>query len=152
MFQQNSSFHSLRAGFAGACALNALHEAARVTLPNAPQVDQIGMRAIDKILIPRGIVLSQMNLRRVAFLGDIISNTLYYAAISKVASSKSRSSVWKWATILGLGAGVGAVVLPPKIGLGQQPSRNFPVTASLTVLWYLTGSLVTAGVLNRSKP
>ncbi len=152
MFQQNSFLHSLRAGFAGACALNALHEAARVTLPNAPRVDQIGMRAIDKILIPKGIVLSQKNLRKVTFLGDVISNTIYYAAISKVSNSKNHSSVWKWATILGLGAGIGAVVLPPKMGLGQQPSRNFPVTASLTVLWYLAGSLVTAGVLNKSKP
>lgn len=135
----------LLAGFIGACALNVIHEAGKKLIPNSPQVDQIAMRAIDKALRTYGIKLSPEKLRAIAFAGDIVSNSLYYAAIAKGSDKNDPKAIWKKAFGAGLSAGIGAVTLPPKMGLGQQPTRNFPVTASLTVAWYLIGALATAG-------
>lgn len=126
-----SIFRNLISGAVGALSLNALHETASHSIPNAPRVDVIGMRALSKPLHWLGYSPSPARLRRMTFAGDLISNTLYYAFVGKSV---------RRAAVLGVLAGVGAVVLPPKMGLGQQPSRNFPVTAALTVAWYTFGA------------
>jgi len=43
--------------------------------------------------------------------------------------------------LLGALAGVGAVVLPPYLGLGKRPSRAQPRTALLTVAYYTLAGL-----------
>jgi hypothetical protein len=46
-------------------------------------------------------------------------------------------------------AGVGAVVLPPLLGLGQQPGRRTPWTELMTVAWYTAGGVAAAAVAER---
>jgi hypothetical protein len=42
---------------------------------------------------------------------------------------------------LGLAAGVGAVALPERMGLGSAPSARTNETKAMTVAWYLAGGL-----------
>lgn len=130
-----------RSGLAGAAALTLLHEAARRLIPNAPRVDVIGMRAIAQAM--RGADQeppARHDLFRLALLGDLVSNSLYY---SLVALGK-REKVWATGLLLGLVAGVGAALLSAPLGLGRQPGERFPRTHLLTVLWYTVGGLVAA--------
>jgi hypothetical protein len=104
-------------------------------------MDILGMRAIVKTMRkadaepPRGNKLYWL-----AMAGDVISNAAYY---SLTASEKSRN-VWLKGTLLGLGAGLGAVTLPGPLGLGTQPSARTNTTKIMTVAWYLAGGLATA--------
>ncbi len=73
---------SLIAGFAGAAALNILHETVRKFDPEAPRLDLLGEEAIKKSIqaldlpAPTGDKLYDVTLA-----GDLISNTTYYSAI-----------------------------------------------------------------------
>lgn len=137
--------NALKAGLAGALSLNVIHEYARHTIPNAPHVDQLAMRAVGLfVLKPLHREIPLKTLRRITMMGDIASNTLYYAFV--VGAGSKTQNLWKRALLFGLGAGVATVVLPPLTRVGQQPSRNLPLTASLTVAWYTIGALVAAGL------
>jgi hypothetical protein len=81
-----------------------------------------------------------------SLVGDLISNSLYYAL---VAMGRPRHIYLKGA-LLGALAGLGAVVLPPYLGLGKQPSRARRSTAFLTVAWYTLGGLGSAHAARRS--
>jgi hypothetical protein len=104
-------------GVTGAVTLTLVHEAARRCLPNAPRMDVLGMRVIAK-------GMSQLNeqppnekdLFKYSLVGDIISNSLYYSLIGT-----GRKAWWRGAA-LGLAAGLGGVLLPGPLGLGEEPS------------------------------
>ena len=85
---------------------------------------------------PRG-----RTLRKVSLGGDLVSNGLYYGL---VALGDERHT-WRRGIILGLLAGLGAALLPPVIGLGDQPHRRTPWTQLLTVVWYTLAGVVAAG-------
>jgi hypothetical protein len=149
----NPTLQTWGAGLAGAGALNVLHETARVTLPWGPHMDLIAMRGLDRVMRPLARQLSDQQLRALAFAGDLISNTLYYTALVGVGESLSRrgraQALWWTAAGFGLGAGIGAVLLPPKMGLGQQPTPDFRKTAAITTAVYLAGALVAAAAFRR---
>ena len=138
-----TTWKALGSGLAGALALTAVHEIVRRQSPQAPRMDVLGMRAIARSLEavgqepPAGERLHQL-----ALVGDVVSNSLYY---SLVGLGKDRHTLRRGA-ILGLIAGLGAALLPPVLGLGNQPHRKTPWTQVLTVLWYLAGGLVAAAV------
>jgi hypothetical protein len=133
---------ALKSGIIGAISLNLIHETARKLIPNAPHVDEIGMRALQRfVLTPLDFHPSRRHLRQMTLAGDLLSNSLYYALISGVSERQNSKAVWRRAWVLGLAAGLGAVVLPPLMRLGQQRTSNFPATASLTVAWYVFGAL-----------
>jgi hypothetical protein len=134
---------ALISGTAGAVSLNVIHETARHTLPHAPQVQAIGMRALanmfraaDESPPPRD------QLYWLTLVGDLISNALYY---SLVGTDEPRK-IWRRGALLGAAAGVGAVVLPAPMGLGRQPGTKTPYTQIMTFLWYLLGGVVAAAV------
>lgn len=128
-------------GAAGAAALTLLHESARRVIPHAPRVDVIGMRSIRRPIEalggtpPRGRTLYGLSL-----LGEFASNAAYYAM---VAAGDPRDSFRRGAA-LGLAAGVGAVLLPPVMGLGRQPHRRAPYTQLMTIAWYTVGGIAAA--------
>jgi hypothetical protein len=131
--------HALESGAVGACTLTLVHEAARRVLPNAPRLDILGMRALSHVL-PGGKPDNPARLRTYALVGDLIANTLYY---SLVGAGNRKSSRFR-GTLLGGAAGVGAVVLPPLLGLGRRPSARTPATQAMTVGWYVIGGLAAA--------
>ena len=133
---------SLAAGFAGAVALTALHEVARRLRPqDAPRMDVLGERGLRKLLhladLPQpaeGVVYNA------TMLGDVLSNGLYYSLVGSGPRSLSRG------LLLGAAAGVGGVVLPGPLGLGEAPSNRTPQTQAMTVAWYTVGGLVAGAV------
>jgi len=133
---------SLAAGFAGAVALTIVHETARRLRPHdAPRMDVLGERGLRKTLnladLPQP---SEGKAYTATMLGDILSNGLYYSAVGSGKHSVQRGLA------LGVAAGIGGVVLPGPMGLGEAPSNRTPQTKAMTVAWYTVGGLVAGAV------
>src|SRR3954471_12316356 len=127
---------SLAAGFAGAVAVTAIHETTRRLTPRAPRMDVLGERGIAKVLRGAGVRVPGRNaLHNLALGGDIVSNSLYYALVG------SGRDAWVRGAGLGLIAGIGAVVLPPYLGLGRAPRGLTPRVKLMTVAYYTLGGL-----------
>ena len=133
---------SLAAGFAGAIALTALHETMRRLRPeDAPRMDVLGMRGLRKLLRKADAPQpDQKTVFNLTMAGDILSNVLFYSLVGSGRHAVRRG------LLLGVAAGVGGVVLPGPLGLGEGPSNRTPQTKAMTVAWYTAGGLV-AGAL-----
>jgi hypothetical protein len=135
---------ALSGGVAGALVLTSLHEAARRLLPHAPRMDVIGERALRRSVealgrrSPRG-----RRLFRATLAGELLSNTLYYGMVGAAGGSR----VLRTGVLLGFAAGLGAVLLPPRLGLGHPPGEKAPVTPLLTLAWYTAGGLAAAAAI-----
>ena len=136
-----SVLQAAASGLAGACALTLIHESARRALPRAPRMDVLGMRAIARTMRGAGQEPPPADeLHTLALVGDIVSNSLYY---SLVAVGRPEGALVR-GTVLGLAAGIGAVLLPEPLGLGSAPSARTPETKAMTVGWYLAGGIAAA--------
>jgi hypothetical protein len=134
---------ALESGFVGACTLTLIHEVIRRKVPEAPRMDLLGMNALSKILRKFSARIPDKNhLFGWTLAGDIIGNTLYY---SLAGAGSKKTSIAK-GTMLGLTAGLGAVMLPKKMGLNDAPSNRTTQTKVMTVAWYVIGGIVSAAV------
>jgi hypothetical protein len=132
---------ALVSGLAGACALTLVHETMRHTVPNAPRMDVLGMRAIAKGMRKAGQAPPpEEELHDIAMAGDILSNTLYYSLVG------TGQNAWIKGVLLGAGAGIGAVALPGPLGLGNKPSARTQQTKAMAFGIYFLGGLVAAAV------
>lgn len=132
---------ALGPGLVGATSLTLLHEGARRVLEHPPRMDVLGKRALKKGARALGLRPARgRRLHRQALVGDLVSNSLFYAL---VALGRPRRPFLRGA-VLGLLAGLGAVVLPPSLGLGRRPSRARSSTSLLTVAGYTLGGLAAA--------
>lgn len=132
---------ALTSGVAGALVLTGLHEVARRLLPHAPRMDVIGERALSRSLGALGYRPPRGNrLYGATLAGELFSNALYYSVVG--AARRSRSL--RTGLLLGFAAGLGAVLLPPILGLGTPPGEKKTVTPLLTVAWYTAGGLAAA--------
>lgn len=134
-------YKKMIAGFAGAIALNILHETIRKNFKNVPHINEVGEEALLKISDYASInIEGETNLYATTLVGDIVSNGLYYAT---TATEKDLAS--------GLMAGIGAVALPKKLGLNDEPvAENFQKKA-MTIGYYVFGAIVTKFVYNKIK-
>ncbi|KAA9331505.1 hypothetical protein F0P96_14795 [Hymenobacter busanensis] len=132
---------ALVSGLSGAVALTLVHQAARKLTPDAPRMDILGMRGLRKLLAAADAPApDQQTLYNATMAGDLFSNGLYYSLVG------SGKDAWWRGAVLGVAAGVGGVVLPGPLGLGDGPSNRTPQTQLMTVAWYTLGGLVAAGV------
>ena len=130
-------------GIAGASTVTLIHESVRRLRPDAPRMDVLGMRGLGKVMRRVGYRPPRRDhLHTGALLGEIVSNGLYFSLVGAGRSERP----WLRGALLGLAAGVGGVLLPPKMGLGSRPSRRTPQTKAMTVGWYLAGGLAAAAV------
>jgi hypothetical protein len=139
---------ALAGGFAGALALTALHETARRLIPDAPRMDVLGRRGIARGLEMAGVEPPPRDrLQSAALIGDLASNGLAYALVGlgPLESALARGAA------IGALCGVGALVMPPVMGLGPSPSRLKPRTRAMTFAWYFAGGLVAAEVYRRLR-
>ncbi|GAB3300532.1 hypothetical protein [Hymenobacter tenuis] len=129
-------------GFAGALVLTLVHETMRQVRPiDAPRMDILGERGLRKLLFKANAPQPDADTAYgLTMLGDLVSNGLYYSLVG------TGSGVWWRGAALGLAAGVGGVVLPGPLGLGDGPSNRTTQTKAMTVAWYLLGGLVAASV------
>jgi hypothetical protein len=133
--------HAAVAGLVGATALTTVHQLARRWSENAPRMDVVAMRGIEKTSAATGTdVPSPSRLYRWALAGDMVANTAYY---SLVACGR-QPHVWRRGLSLGLAAGAGALTLPRALGLGDPPRSDRIENQIMTVAWYLIGGLAAA--------
>ncbi|GAB3828115.1 hypothetical protein [Hymenobacter jeollabukensis] len=132
---------SLVSGLSGSVVLTLVHQAAKELTPDAPRMDVLGVRGLRQLLAaadaPQPGPETAYN---VTMAGDLLVNGLYYSLVG------SGPDAWWRGAALGVAAGVGGVVLPGPLGLGDGPSNRTPQTKLMTVAWYTLGGLVAAGV------
>src|SRR5215207_1406053 len=98
---------ALGGGLAGAAAVTLIHETIKRIVPQAPRMDLLGMNAISKGLGAAGLKKpNQEKLFTLALAGDLLSNSLYYS----MAGIGKEKNAWLRASLLGLAAGIGAVL------------------------------------------
>jgi hypothetical protein len=135
---------ALGGGLAGACAVSLIHETVRRIVPEAPRMDLLGKAAISKGLQKAGLQKpNEDQLFTWALAGDIVSNCLYYS----LAGIGKEKNAWLRSSLLGLGAGVGAVLLPEPLGLNGKHTNKTTSTKLMTVGLYVAGALVTTAVM-----
>ncbi len=128
-------------GLSGAIALNVLHQVVKSMDSDAPRVDLIGEQAVTKgvnkvhLPPPKGKALFATTLA-----GDLLSNTLYYSGIGLAP----RKNLIIAGVGTGLAAGLGAIWLPNKMGLNDEPVTKTKKTKGLTIAWYVIGGVVAA--------
>jgi len=129
---------SLVSGAAGALALTAIHDFARRHVYYAPRMDVVAMRALDRTL--PGNYHHSRRLHRLALAGDLVANSLYYS----VVPGPTTAATWRRAAVLGSAAGIGALLLPERIGLGEPPYSRYRMNKVMTIAWYLAGGAAAA--------
>lgn len=138
---------NLIAGFAGAAALNILHEATK-NKRTTPRIDWLGEQALQKtVRYFGGNITDSDHLYTATLAGDIVSNTIYYSVIG---SSKGYG-IWAKAISMGLLAGIGAITLPEPMGLNPKAVAKTDRIKIMTVGYYVFGALVTAVVASALK-
>jgi hypothetical protein len=137
----NAIANAALAGAVGAVTTNALHELTRRSIPDAPRVDILGMQALAKTLDVLGAPVPKGNaLYNATLAADLVSNGAYFAGVAPWPSPLLAGLV------LGVAAGIGAVMLPEPLGLSTAPTSRTAATSVLTALLYTAGGLA-AGLL-----
>jgi hypothetical protein len=103
-------------------------------------MDVLAERGLRRIL--PGERHDEGRLHQLALAGDLLSNSLYYAAIA----APTAAMTWARAAVLGGAAGVGALLLPERMGLGRPPHSDRPANRIMTVAWYVAGAAAAAAV------
>ena len=139
------NFKSTLGGLAGACTLTLLNESVKKLDKDAPRMDLLGMNAVARLMKGHNILAQTAGkLFPVALAGDLVSNSLYYS----MADTGDNRKTFVRGALLGLGAGLGAVVLPKTLGLNDDATTRTMKTKILTVSWYVIGGLAAAAAIN----
>lgn len=134
-------YKKILAGFGGAIALNILHETIRKNFSNVPHINEVGEEALLKLTDHTSLnITGEKNLYAATLVGDIVSNGLYYAT---TATNHNLTS--------GLLAGVGAIALPKKMGLNDEPVAANNKKKAMTIGYYVFGALVTKFIYDKIK-
>jgi hypothetical protein len=137
---------SIMGGLAGAAALTIVNETVKRLDSNAPRLDLLGMNAAAKILKGSNIKTPAFaqNLFPAALAGDLISNTMYFA----MAQAETKQKTLVRGSLLGLGAGIGAVTLAKPLGVDSKTTTKPVHTNAMTIAYYVLGGLVAAAMIN----
>jgi hypothetical protein len=112
---------------------------------SAPRMDEVAMRGLRRIL--PGRFRDPRRLHQLALAGDLVSNSVYYSVIA----APTRKATWTRAAVLGTAAGLCALFLPERLGLGAPQNSHRRSNRFMTVGWYLAGALATALVATRMR-
>lgn len=135
-------YKKILAGLGGAIALNLLHETIRKNFNNVPEINKVGEEALNKALDKVDMKITDHDQLYAATLaGDIISNGMYYATTATSGFNVAS----------GIMMGVGAVVLPQKMGLDDKPVAETTEKKVMTVAYYLFGAIVTKFIYDKIK-
>lgn len=133
----------LAGGLAGTAAVASIHEALKRVTPDAPRMD-----VLDTELLRKGFKIinkqapQDRQLGRWAVGGELICDTAYYG----LAAMGGKKGVWVRGAMLGLIAGITAVLLPKPLGLPEEPSNKTTGTQLMTIGLYLMGGLAAAAI------
>ncbi len=135
----NGIARAASAGAIGAATTTILHEVTRHLVKDAPRVDLLGMQGIARGARWAGAELRGEPLFATTMAADLVSNSLYYAAIALAP----RASAVPLGVGLGAAAGIGAVVLPGPLGFSPVTTNRTTRTKVLTAALYTLGGLAT---------
>ncbi len=139
----NGSWKTLATGLSGAATLTLAHEIVRQLVPSPPRMDRLGMAALTRGLHAFGLSSPRgERLRGLTMAGDIVGNALFFA----LARGKNNPQSLTRGAGLGLLAGLGAVLLPPGLGLPARHAGRSLRTKAMTVALYVAGGLAAAAV------
>jgi len=134
---------ALSGGLVGACILTLLHEGIKKIDHTTSSNESLGVNALSKIL--RGFKdaspVTQQDMFDLTPAGEILSNALYFS----IAGAGSKKNIMLRSALLGLTAGLGALVLPQYLGVNEDGRTN--KQKIMTVSRYLLGSLLTAAAI-----
>ena len=134
---------AIAGGLAGTLTVATIHEGLRRITPDAPRMDILDIELLRKGLeIVNKEVPEEVELRRWAIGGELFCDTAYYSLVA-IGDEKG---IWFRGALLGMIAGVTAVILPRPLGLPEEPSNKTFGTQVMTVGLYLMGGLVAAAV------
>lgn len=137
-----SSWKAFVAGATGAATLTLGHEVVRKLVPRGPRMHILGMDALSRGLRALGLSPPRgRRLRGYTLLADLASNAVYYAPVAL-----SRKRPWLGGLALGAAAGLGAVLLAPKLGRPRRHRRLTLQTQAITVGLYAVSGLA-AGLM-----
>ena len=134
---------ALAGGLAGTLTVASLHEALKRVTHDAPRMDLLNIELIRKgFKSMNKEVPKKDELERWAVGGELLCDTAYYG----LAGMGGKKGVWLRGALLGLVAGVTAVVLPKPLGLPEEPSNKTSATQLMTIGLYLMGGLATSAI------
>ncbi len=137
---------AMEGGITGATTLTILHEIVRKLDRDAPRMDELGKEVLSKLFKKLNLdVPDDDKLHLLATVAELVSNGLFYS----LAGAASKNNVFLRGIFLGLTAGIGAVVLPGKLGLDESASNRTNKTQVMTIAWYLIGGVVAAAVTEK---
>lgn len=135
-------YKKILAGLGGAIALNIVHEIIRKNFHNVPEVNKVGEEALNKALTTIDMKITDKDqLYGATLAGDVLSNGIYYAATATTGFDM----------VSGVAAGLGAVLLPKKMGLDDSPVAESNQKKIMTVGYYLFGAVVTKLIYDKIK-
>lgn len=101
----------------------------------------MGEEALKKVTDSTALEISDPDKLYAATLaGDIVSNAIYYGT---TATNHNFAS--------GIAAGIGAIVLPQKMGLNDHPVAENNKKKFMTVGYYIFGAMVTKFIYDKIK-
>ena len=140
--RMNAILKASSAGAAGAVVTNVLHEVVRRATPNAPRVDLLGMQGLARGMKSLGMDgLKGRALYGTTLATDLVSHGAYFSC---VAAGKENPLLT--GALLGLAAGIGAVVLPGPLGFSAETTARTTLTAALAVFLYTAGGIAAGAV------
>jgi hypothetical protein len=132
---------ALAGGLAATVTVASIHEGLRRVTKDAPRMDILDMELIKKGLKIVGKEAPPKDeLQRWAVAGELVCDTAYYS----LAGMGGKKGILLRGVLLGLAAGVSAVILPKPLGLPQKPSNKTTGTQLMTVGLYLVAGIVAA--------
>ncbi len=135
-------YKKILAGLGGALVLSLLHETIRKNFDNVPEINKVGEEALNKALDTVDMKITNPDqLYAATFAGDVIGNGMYYAATATTGFNIAS----------GVLMGLGAVALPEKMGLNEEPVAGNNQKKLMTVGYYLFGAVVTKLIYDQIK-
>jgi len=132
---------ALAGGLAGTVTVASIHEALKRITSDAPRMDLLDMELIRKGLTSLNKkVPAENELQRWAVGGELLCDTAYFG----LAGVGGKKGVLLRGALLGLVAGITAVVLPKPLGLPEESSNKTTATKLMTIGLYLIGGIVAA--------
>ncbi|PZR25805.1 MAG: hypothetical protein DI535_16650 [Citrobacter freundii] len=142
--KKNISFLS---GLAGALVLTGFHQLLKNNVRKAPRLDKLGMQALEKTVeAATGDKPDEATTYNSTLVGDIVGNAAYFSMIRLTPEHPCTTG-----TALGVLAGVGAIMLPEKLGLDASATNASIRTKVLTVALYTAGGLISGLVYKWAK-
>lgn len=136
--------NNILAGLGGAIALTLLNESLKKLDNKMPRIDLVGEEAVQKTAAFFGVdIQNKEALIGTTLVSDVVSNTAYYSLINN-----ETNDLWFKAASSGLVAGFGAISIPDKIGLNDNPVAKSLPTKVMTMGYYMFGALTTAAILS----